>query len=143
MVEEIAAVKMEEPKENKKEILLEVPVKENKIIVAKTELAAPTEIVLPRKKEEVIVAKKMAQSFLVLEKKKVAVPVEIAKKELRKAGSETITEATRTINRVVVLKNEKMVEFTQIIYNNGGVYYFKNGASISSYAFEKEIQLAE
>jgi len=141
-VNEIVAVQISSPKE----IIatpVEVSAPENKITVAKMELAVNTEIVLPHKKEEVITNKNKKQPFIAIEKKKVSIPVEIAKKELKKPGSETITQLTRVINSVVVLKNGRPVEYTQIIYNKGGVYYFKNGSSISSYAFEKEIQLSE
>ncbi len=44
---------------------------------------------------------------------------------------EEIVEANRTITKVTVRKNEKETIFSKVVYNWGGIYYFRHNMSIS------------
>jgi hypothetical protein len=55
-------------------------------------------------------------------------------------NSVTLVENTRRINKLNVELNGEKVEYTQIKYLHGGVYYFKNNLSISLETFTREIK---
>jgi len=44
---------------------------------------------------------------------------------------EEIVETNRTITKVTVRKNEKITIFSKVVYNWGGIYYFRQNMSIS------------
>lgn len=71
--------------------------------------------------------------------KKEPVSIIIPKKEISNRH-ETLVEHTREINKTIVELNAKTIEYTIITYNHGGVYYFKNGASISAEAYGRELK---
>ncbi len=96
------------------------------------------DVVALKQREEAVTQKStVAMSTNNLEQKRTSTPV-IEKKEEKKIGQETYVERTRKINSVVVELNGRIIEFTEVIYNNGGTYYFKNGASISAESFKRE-----
>ena len=50
---------------------------------------------------------------------------------------EEIKEPKRTITRAIVVHGEQADEFKKIRYNWGGIYYFKNGQSITQGLFQQ------
>ncbi|HMT27977.1 MAG TPA: hypothetical protein PKD91_01730 [Bacteroidia bacterium] len=50
---------------------------------------------------------------------------------LPEVSVEEIVEANRTITRVTVRKNEKETIFSKVVYNWGGIYFFRQNMSIS------------
>jgi hypothetical protein len=55
---------------------------------------------------------------------------------------ETINESNRTIKRVIVKIDGKSDDYQKVVYNWGGVFYFKNEVSITQNTFEQEIKNA-
>ena len=51
---------------------------------------------------------------------------------------ELITESNRTIKKVVVSKNGKVVIYKMIIYGWGGAFYFKDEVNITKQVFDNE-----
>jgi hypothetical protein len=123
----------ETPVNNKKITSTEVKTSESKAVTAvKKDMLA-----LKQKEEEVAPQKSTIAMSNTLEQKRTTTPV-AEKKEEKKVGQETYVERTRKINSVVVELNGRIIEFTEVIYNNGGAYYFKNGSSISAETFKRE-----
>jgi hypothetical protein len=58
-------------------------------------------------------------------------------------SEETITEKGRIITRHIVTKNNDQITFTKIVYDWGGIYYFKNDVSISLTDYEQELKTAK
>jgi hypothetical protein len=63
---------------------------------------------------------------------------ELAKKYPEGVTKETITEPKRTINRIIVVKAGRANEYKEIKYSWGGLYYFKNGQTITAQIFNQE-----
>ena len=63
---------------------------------------------------------------------------ELAKKYPEGITREVLEETTRTIKRVIVVKSSIAVEYREVKYNYGGIFYFKNGASMTPSAFAIE-----
>lgn len=121
-------------------------VEENKTAKTQTK-PLKEEITAPKKKVEstsvnVVKTAKNEKLMALYEEQKKSTG-EREKKEYKNNECETLMESTRVINRVVILKNEKVFEYTEITYKNGGVYYFKNGVSISAEVFKREIKQAK
>ncbi|MCX6181299.1 MAG: hypothetical protein NT150_05190 [Bacteroidetes bacterium] len=119
-----------------------VPDQENKENSPKT---ASNSIVEPMIKqtaliEEAVVAKIAKKEKLYAAEPKKVVYAELVKKEVQKLGKEVIIEDTRQINKEVIKSKGKIIEFSYITYNNGGIYYFKNGACISAETYQRELK---
>ncbi|MEY4593630.1 MAG: hypothetical protein RIQ47_40 [Bacteroidota bacterium] len=54
-----------------------------------------------------------------------------------------ITENNRTIQRVIVKKDGTTSVYQKVVYNYGGVFYFKDDASITQTTYDQEIKLAK
>ena len=63
---------------------------------------------------------------------------ELAQKYPEGITRESVTEAKRIINKVIVVKAGKADEYKEVKYSYGGVYYFKNGTSITATAYNSE-----
>lgn len=63
---------------------------------------------------------------------------ELAKKYAEGITKEVITEPKRTINRFVVVKSGQANEYKEIRYAWGGLYYFKDGQTITAQTFNQE-----
>ncbi len=116
---------------------------ENKITKTVAEIDKSEVLAIKQKEEVVEVSESKAKVYkrYVPEKevKKIIVPMP-EKKKLKSGEKETIREITRVIDRLVVTKNGKDIEYTVVSYNNGGVYYFRNGFSISLETYQKDIK---
>ncbi|MFM2206084.1 MAG: hypothetical protein RL213_59 [Bacteroidota bacterium] len=55
---------------------------------------------------------------------------------------ETITESNRSIKRVVIKVDGKADDYQKVVYNWGGIFYFKNEMSITQTTFEQDIKNA-
>jgi hypothetical protein len=56
---------------------------------------------------------------------------------------ETVKESNRTIQRVVVKMDGSATNYQKIVYNWGGIFYFKNEGSITQSTFEQDIKNAK
>jgi hypothetical protein len=53
---------------------------------------------------------------------------------------ETVNENNRTIYRTVVKKEGTTFNYQKIVYNWGGIFYFKNEVSMTQLLFEQELK---
>ncbi|MBK7572291.1 MAG: hypothetical protein IPI10_11970 [Bacteroidetes bacterium] len=53
---------------------------------------------------------------------------------------ETIKENNRTIYRTVVKKDGSALNYQKVVYNWGGVFYFKNDNSMTELTFQQELK---
>ncbi|MFM7217406.1 MAG: hypothetical protein ACKO1U_05255 [Bacteroidota bacterium] len=56
---------------------------------------------------------------------------------------EKVEESNRTIYRVVVKKDGDAINYQKIVYNWGGVYFFKNESSITQTTYDQDIKIAK
>ncbi|MFM7023793.1 MAG: hypothetical protein ACKOXB_12550 [Flavobacteriales bacterium] len=143
-----AVVKKEEEPVKKQEVIAkqkeQVTSTETKAVVKKEEEQVKNEEVITKQKENAATPQQSKEEKPVetTQTKGTFIPVEAEKAQ--DAGKEHIVENTRKINKTVIKLRGKSIEYTQIIYNNGnGVYYFKNGASISAETYERELKNAK
>ncbi|MFM8431347.1 MAG: hypothetical protein ACKOA1_00970, partial [Bacteroidota bacterium] len=54
-----------------------------------------------------------------------------------------IEEAKSTIYRVVVKKDGTVINYQKVVYNWGGVFFFKNDKQISQTTYDQEIKQAK
>ena len=120
----------------KTEIKEEIKVETAQISTTVSELK-PITIAVEPVAAAIIVKKE--KKYIHEEVKKIAY-AEPVKKDVKKLGKEVIIEDTRQINKEVIKSKGKIIEFSYITYNNGGVYYFKNGACISAETYEREMK---
>jgi hypothetical protein len=128
-----------QPEEVKKQVPVEI--KEVAVIAKEEEKVTTIVAAVDVPKKKVYVEKettKNAQLLIIYENQKKAAAVKIERKEVIYNVMETITENTRVINKINLLIGIKTIEYSKITYKNGGVYYFKNGASISADVFERK-----
>jgi len=65
-------------------------------------------------------------------------PNELGKKYPLGITEETVSEPGKQIKKLIVNRHGNANEFKQVKWNWGGVYYFKNGESISKAVFDSE-----
>jgi hypothetical protein len=58
-------------------------------------------------------------------------------------SDETITENNRTIYRTVIKRAASQDVFSKVVYNWGGVFYFKGNASVTEANFNSELKRAK
>jgi len=56
---------------------------------------------------------------------------------------ETVTESNRTIYRTVVKKDGAATNYQKIVYNWGGVFFFRNDNNITQTTFDQDIKQAK